>query len=400
MTAIFFLVFAGVLGIADAKTEIFGIEAVYWCMALMAPAYLRYLYKNRRNIKGILKDGTVRWLIAFEICGAVMATISFFGLNAAFAGPDLMMDKSFIPRHAIYLYFMPAVIVMAEPEYRQLMEQFLAKCSLPLFGIIYLYGVVIRGSWSLDILQIFLLTFLHLSNPPKKTVVSWLMFAMLMLTPVATGGELTNVMLRALYAAYFVLGKGKKQLTCLIAAGVAVCMAAVFVVPFFADIITPFLDANSAWRLRFWNDELVQLVQSKGLGVGFGTSYATEAFVGNQPAISRSPYDPVYRQHTVAYLMMATGPHNSFVSVAFRMGVAGIVTFLGFLASIFQGMWKNIEQVPVFRLLVFFAAIAIISVNVGLESPVYLLPFIFAMGLANQEIKGICERSPEKKYEC
>ena len=118
MTAIFFLVFAGVLGIADAKTEIFGIEAVYWCMALMAPAYLRYLYKNRRNIKGILKDGTVRWLIAFEICGAVMATISFFGLNAALTGPDLMMDKSFIPRHAIYLYFMPAVIVMAEPEYR------------------------------------------------------------------------------------------------------------------------------------------------------------------------------------------------------------------------------------------------------------------------------------------
>ena len=86
--------------------------------------------------------------------------------------------------------------------------------------------------------------------------------------------------------------------------------------------------------------------------------------------------------------MMATGPHNSFVSVAFRMGVVGIVTFLGFLASIFKGMWKNIEQAPVYRLFVFFAAIAMVSVNVGLESLYYLMVFVLAMGMANVKIKG------------
>lgn len=383
MTAIFFLVFAGVLGIINVKTEIFGIEAVYWCMVIMAPAYLRYLYKNRRDIKGILKDSTVRWLIAFEICGAGMAIVSFLGFNAALAGPDLIVDRSFIPRHAIYLYFIPAVIVMAEPEYRQLMDKFLSKCGIPLFWIIYLYTVVLTRSWSLNVPQIFVLALLHLYNPPKKTAVNWLMFAMLMLTPITTGGELTNGMLRALYAVYFVFGKKKKQLTGIIAAGVVVCLTAVFVVPFFADKITPFLDANSAWRIRFWNDELVQLVQSKGLGVGFGTSYATKAFVGNQWAIPGSPYNPLFRHHTKEYMMMVTGPHNSFISVAFRMGVAGIVTFLGFLASIFKGMWKNIEQVPIFRLFVFFAAIAIISVNVGLENPGYLIVFVFAMAMAD-----------------
>ena len=400
MTAIIFLIFAGVLGIMDVKTEIFGVEAVYWCMAIMALAYLRYLYKNRRNIKDILTDSTVGWLIAFEICGAVMAAVSFLGLNAALAGPDLMLDKSFIPRHAIYLYFMPAIIVMAAPEYRQLMDRFLSICSLPLFWILYLFSVVFSGNWSLSVSPIFVLAFLHLYNPPKKPVVNWLMFIAVILAPVATGGEMTNLILRALYAGYFGFGKKKKQLTGIIAAGVVVCLAAVFIVPFYADQITPYLGANSAWRLRFWNDALVQLVQSKGIGVGFGTSYATEAFVGNQPSISKSPYDPIFRQQTVEYLMMATGPHNSLISVAFRMGIAGIVTFLGFLESIFTGLWKNIEQVPIYSLFVFFAAIAIVSVNVGLESPVYLLPFIFAMGLANQEIKGICERSPEKKYEC
>lgn len=383
MTAIVVLVFASVLGIMNVKTVILGIEAVYWCMAIMALAYLRYLYKNRRDIKDILTDNTVRWLIAFEFYGAAMVAVSFLGLNAALAGPDLMMDKSFIPRHAIYLYFMPAVIVMAAPEYRQLMDKFLSKCSIPLFWAIYLYAVVLTRSWSLSVSQLFVLAFLHLYNPPKKPVVNWLMFIAVILAPVATGGEMTNLMLRALYAGYFVFGKKKKQLTGIIAAGVVVCLTAVFIVPFFADQITPYLDANTAWRIRFWNDELVQLVQSKGIGVGFGTSYATEAFVGNQPSISKSPYDPIFRQQTVEYLMMATGPHNSLISVAFRMGIAGIVTLLGLLTNIFRGMWKNIEQVPIFRLFVFFAAIAIISVNVGLESPVYLLPFIFAMGLAN-----------------
>lgn len=387
MTAIIFLVFAGVLGILNVKTAILGIEAVYWCMAIMAPAYLRYLYKNRRDIKDILKDSTVGWLVAFEICGAVMAIVSFLGLNAALAGPDLMMDKSYIPRHAIYLYFMPAVIVMAAPEYHQLMDKFLSTCSFPLFWIIYICGVVLTKGWSLNVSQIFVLILLHLYNPPKKPAVNWLMFALLMLTPIAGGGELTNGMLRALYAGYFVFGKRKKQLTGIVAAGVAICIAAVFIVPFFADQIAPLLDANSAWRINFWNDELVQLVQSKGIGVGFGTPYATEAFVGNQPSIPKSPYDPIYRQATVEYLMMTTGPHNSLISVAFRMGVAGIVTFLGLLASIFKGMWKNIEQVPIYRLFVFFAAIAIISVNVGLESPYYLMIFVFAMGMANDGIK-------------
>lgn len=399
MTAIVFLVFASVLGILNVKTEIFGIEAVYWCMVIMAPAYLRYLYKNRRDIKDILKDSTVGWLVAFEICGAVMAIVSFLGLNAALAGPDLMMDKSYIPRHAIYLYFMPAVIVMAAPEYHQLMDKFLSTCSFPLFWIIYICGVVLTKGWSLNVSQIFVLILLHLYNPPKKPAVNWLMFALLMLTPIAGGGELTNGMLRALYAGYFVFGKRKKQLTGIVAAGVAICIAAVFIVPFFADQIAPHLDANSAWRLRFWNDELVQLAQSKGIGVGFGTSYATEAFVGNQPSISKSPYDPIYRQATVEYLMMTTGPHNSFVSVAFRMGVVGIVTFLGLLASIFRGMWKNIEQIPTYRLFVFFAAIAIISVNVGLESPGYMMIFMLAMGLANQEYNEICTSCPENTYD-
>lgn len=383
MTAIIFLVFAGVLGIMNVKTEILGIEAVYWCMAIMAPAYLRYLYKNRRDIKSVLQDGTVRWLIAFEVCGAVMVVVSLLGFNAALAGPDLMMDKSFIPRHAIYLYFMPAVIVLAEPEYRQLMDKFLSKCSFPLFWIIYFYNIVKDGEFSINLFVVFILAVLSLYQQTKYPLLNWLMFIAVILTPIATGGEMTNGMLRALYAVYFVVGKKKKQLTGIVAAGVAVCMAAVFVMPFFADKITPHFDFNTSWRLNYWHDELVQLVQSKGIGVGFGTAYATEAFVGNQPSIPRNAFDPIYRQHTVEYLMMATGPHNSFVSVAFRMGVVGIVTLLGFLASIFKGMWKNIEQVPIYRLFVFFAAIAMVSVNVGLESPYYLLVFVFAMGMAN-----------------
>ena len=298
-----------------------------------------------------------------------------------------MMDKSYIPRHAIYLYFMPAVIVMAEPEYHQLMDKFLSKCSLPLFWILYFYNIVKDGECSINLFVVFILAVLSFYKQTKYPLLNWLMFLVVIFTPITTGGEMTNLMLRALYAVYYLFGKRKKQVTGIVAAGVAVCLVLVFVMPYFAEKITPYFDYNTSWRLNYWRDELVQLVQSKGIGVGFGTAYATEAFVGDQPSIPGNAFDPIYRQHTVEYLMMTTGPHNSFISVAFRMGVAGIVTLLGFLASIFKGMWKNIKQVPVYRLFAFFAAIAIISVNVGLESPYYLMIFVFAMGMANEGIR-------------
>lgn len=40
----------------------------------------------------------------------------------------------------------------------------------------------------------------------------------------------------------------------------------------------------------------------------------------------------------------------------------------------------------------FFAAIAIVSVNVGLESPGYLMIVVPAMGFANQKFNGIDTR--------
>ena len=380
MLAIVFLVFAGALGIMDAKTEIFGIEAIYWCMALMGLAYLRFVYKNRKNLGNIVKDSTVKWLIAFEICGAVMVAVSMLGFNTVLAGSDLLMIKSYVPRQAIYLYFMPAVVVLAEPEYKKIITSFMDKFQLPLFAVIYIVNIV-KHKFALSIIPLFVLVILSLYKPTKYKVLDWLMFAIIVLTPVASGGELTNLALRALYVPYFVFAKNKKAVTVLIGLGAACCVAMVFVLPFFAEYITPHLDANSAWRLNFWNDELMQLVQSKGIGVGFGTSYATYNFVGNQPSILRSPYDPVYRQATVEYLMMTTGPHNSLVSLAFRMGIAGIVTFVGFLVNIFTKAWKNIEETSAYAFFAFFAAIVIISVNVGLESPVYLLSFVLGIAV-------------------
>jgi len=207
------------------------------------------------------------------------------------------------------------------------------------------------------------------------------MFVLLMLTPISIGGELTNVLLRILYLLFFVFQKRKKAVTGLIAFGVALCIISVFIVPFGSDYITPHLDANSAWRLNFWNDELIQLVRSKGIGVGFGTSFATVDFVANQPSILKSPYDPIYRQQTVEYLIITTAAHNSFISLAFRMGIVGIITFIGFLSSIFINIWKDIENTPIYAIFAFFASILIISVNVGLESVEYLIYFITALGI-------------------
>ena len=275
---------------------------------------------------------------------------------------------------------MPAIIVMGEPEYKNIFNKFIDKLRLPLFIAIYLLSIKTYG-FSLPVIPVFVLILLSLYKPTKYIVLDWFMFALIIFTPITTGGELTNLALRALYVVYFVFPKRIKAVTALIGLGAACCIVMVFIIPFFSEYITPHLDANTAWRLKFWNDELVQLVHSKGIGVGFGTSFATTGFVGSQASGLGSPYDSVYRQHTVEYLMMTTGAHNSLISLAFRMGVFGVVAFIGMLASAFIKAWKNIDEISVYSIFAFFAAIVIISVNVGLESTMYLPIFILGIGI-------------------
>ena len=113
------------------------------------------------------------------------------------------------------------------------------------------------------------------------------------------------------------------------AIGTRVMVIAMFILPLFDSVFASVFDANSFWRLSYWKDELTQLVKSYFLGVGYGTSYATRNFIGGSLNITGGPFGATAEYSTLDKLFV-TGPHSSFIAIAFRLGLIGIITFVRF----------------------------------------------------------------------
>ncbi|MEG0019792.1 MAG: hypothetical protein RR728_04520, partial [Oscillospiraceae bacterium] len=103
-------------------------------------------------------------------------------------------------------------------------------------------------------------------------------------------------------------------------------------IPHICDKIT---DVNARWRLEYWFDSSTAIADSKGVGIGYGTAYASTTFAkgverdsytqtcetcGNVKEIVPNPFDS-NEDYTAQQRPYVTATHNSFVSIALRMGV-------------------------------------------------------------------------------
>jgi hypothetical protein len=131
-------------------------------------------------------------------------------------------------------------------------------------------------------------------------------------------------------------------------------------------------DANSGVRLLFARDAFESIVETNGIGVGFGT----EAI--------RNIYPEFAHRHINWYnsysQFMLTGLHNSFVGVPFRLGVIG-----GFI-MIWLFFWTCFPRsgpLPISRFLSMLYSLLVITlfVNVSLESPTYSMAVAFMLAL-------------------
>jgi hypothetical protein len=131
-------------------------------------------------------------------------------------------------------------------------------------------------------------------------------------------------------------------------------------------------DANSGVRLIFARDAFNSIVETNGVGVGFGT----EAI--------RNIYPEFAHRHINWYnsysSFMLTGPHNSFVGVSFRLGLlGGLIMIWLFVYRCFPGS----ARLPVSRFLSMIYSLLVITlfVNVSLESPTYSMAIAFMLAL-------------------
>jgi O-antigen ligase len=135
--------------------------------------------------------------------------------------------------------------------------------------------------------------------------------------------------------------------------------------------------ANAAWRLAFWRKDLTEMARQPLTGVGFGpgADFCFQGYCSDQRKSRESS--------------QISGPHNSYVNVAYRTGLPGIVALLGVIAVAVRAAWRGVRQARseadalTARLAIATFAFAAVTCffAVGLEGPFIGLFFWVPLGL-------------------
>lgn len=322
-----------------------------------------------------------KWLWSFVILGAAVAILSLLGAYERSDATEVLFNRSYIPRQGYYLFFLPLIILAGRHYGTPWVIAFLRRHYRVLFWSVYFLYILFNKTLAIDVPCSFCLTTLLLMGRKVDRIADVAMLLLILASPVDIGGEMTQVIVRILCALFYFAKDGGRYLRPIMA--FSVCIAAMTLIAPYVSFDSVGFDANTAWRLNYWRDEIDQLVKTHGLGVGLGTSYATSSFIGS--AVS-GPF-AASAGYTAAERMFVVGCHNSFVSIAFRLGFVGLFLLLGYLLECSNKVVSSKNSFAVFASI---AAIYIVCFNVGFENPMYF--FLFAFGFA--ALGAVCEEPP------
>lgn len=125
-----------------------------------------------------------------------------------------------------------------------------------------------------------------------------------------------------------------------------------------------FVDTNLTVRLLLLHDAISGLIQSYFIGVGFGTESISNDYSNFGVDIFRSEDD-------TGFIHLAV--HNSFATIAFRVGFAGFVIFLYFLTRTFSKIRLSKTKCEAqTKYALFLAFFVLLYTNPALESFIYM----------------------------
>jgi O-antigen ligase len=153
-----------------------------------------------------------------------------------------------------------------------------------------------------------------------------------------------------------------------------------------------FIDNNLTVRLIILRDAVAGFVQSNFIGVGFGTESVTNDYAHLGIDHFQSDDDP-------GFIHLAA--HNSFGSIAFRLGIFGFLIFIYFLIKTLRKISNSVEpRQKAMKCSLFLAFFVVTFTNPALESYIYLygvcvyLSLIWAMspGLKTGTFRPLARR--------
>lgn len=385
MFVFFICVFALIATCGHAINEnLFGVPVFYYVLGTLLISYLYILITKGKELS---IDAAGKCLILFEVWGLLYVGLSPVGMNKSF-NLDLYFDPSYIPRHAVYFFVLPAMLLFREDIYVKGKDWFLNHYGEAFFWILLAGHMIYCQQLLLTVHAQALLCWLSFRVETKSAWRRWARITALVLLPMSDGGESTMLILRALFLLVCIVRKPQwRVMVKIIAFGLAIIIIACLTLPLVMDsTIIP--DYNTAWRLRIWKEELSILAKTFFCGVGYGTSYVTDTYISE--SFERMEWQfAANSEHAQRERAFVTGPHNSFVSVAMRTGIVGIILFILFLVLLFFSLIKYPVLPSKAACFGLFAAVIIILFNVGLENPGYLCTFVFLVGSCMQEAKRL-----------
>ncbi|WP_342643430.1 O-antigen ligase family protein [Rhodoligotrophos ferricapiens] len=147
--------------------------------------------------------------------------------------------------------------------------------------------------------------------------------------------------------------------------------------PFLFQLAPYISDPNTTLRLLIWSDAFTAFSDSLGLGIGFGTE-AVRNFYAAHTAVTPFPEENI----------LAISTHNSFVFLFMRTGIIGGLLFLVFCYRIaFSGSAQSPAHLRV-AIYCWCLGILSLSVNVALESPLFMLGVAAAFSLTSSILQG------------
>tara|TARA_Y100000816_G_C25743041_1_gene390974 strand:+ start:35 stop:604 length:570 start_codon:yes stop_codon:yes gene_type:complete len=141
--------------------------------------------------------------------------------------------------------------------------------------------------------------------------------------------------------------------------------------------------SNELWRLITWVDNIFYTLKNTyGVGVGLGTSYFLSEDISSGKYFYNL-YGPNYMGNPY-HEDFVTGQHNSIINIFYRFGFIGLIFFVSFISNIL----KNIKyySLPSYHYIIITISLIVISLNVGLESPKYLIFFVFCISITLSEV--------------
>lgn len=361
----------------------FGIPVIY---VLLGTLFVSYACCFAMKWEALSLRSAEKCLLALVGWGLIYVVLSFLKVNRVFDA-DLAYETSYIPRQAVYFAVFPAAILFRENLYLKNVERFLKRYGEILFWVLYIYHMYYFQDFTLTVIAQILLCWLSLHLETNQRWRRWLRIIALVALPLPDYGELTILIVRAIFLAICVVPKQwSRTMLCLMAVVVFAVVVTCFILPQVTGEGT-FSDASMTWRMRIWKEEETILKNTHFIGAGYGTSYPSQTYA--KEAVAR--FEGQYRAeggYTEYERMFVTAPHNSFMALTMRTGIIGLVLFLSYLILLFRNLVRHKPLPPKSACFALFAGIILILFNVGLESPGYLLTFVFCI--------GVCARAGKK----